>query len=489
MPPTSGNLLAASLARYSSQRQPCCVWPSRLDATTAILQVSDVDQLANRVEALKGVFMRVGLFKAQTPDCCSVDILTTTSSFLRFILCVFVNVGKFFTVVCTLLCFFVAPWATVVGLGVRCGRRCKQLLYQRSAVNAPSEARTHKLCFNFMFRSRRSCLIKRLTRISTNEAPRTVEAVLRRLELSDLETLSVSVENHGAAETSCILLPMGETLRPGYGFSAMPHVLFCQLWRWADLHQHQSNELRRLPNCHSSQDPVYICANPYHWSRLYKPDTPPPPYTLHPQELSKVEDDASIPSDSVSPDSRFSSNLSGSSISSQPWCKLAYWELSDRVGRLLPVSQSVVNVFADLPRSDGLCLQTLTDSQVTNNLSVKQTRTKIGKGVTIFKEDHEVWVYNRSEYPVFVNSPTLDPPNTDKLTVYKLLPGYSIKIFDFRKSKYNQRVQDSSSFRDGPFDPNAVRISFAKGWGNSRYSRRFITSCPCWLEVMFHVNR
>ncbi|GFY44884.1 mothers against decapentaplegic homolog 6 [Trichonephila inaurata madagascariensis] len=431
--------------------------------------------------------MRKVLFIAQKRDCSLPDILTATPSFLFFILCVFVNVGKFFTVLCTFLCLFVAHWATVVRLGVRCGRRCKQLLYQRSTVNAPSEARTHKLCFNFMFRSRRSCLIKRLSRISTNEAPRTVEAILRNLELSDLETLSVSVESQGAVETSCIPLPMGEALQPGFGLSAMPHVLFCQLWRWADLRQ--PNELTQLPNCHTSQDPLYICANPYHWSRLCKPDTPPPPYTTHPQELPKVEEDTSIPSDPVSPDSRFSSNLSGSSISSQPWCKLAYWELSDRVGRLLPFSQSVVNVFADLPHSDGLCLQTLTDSQVTNNLSVKQTRTKIGKGLTIFKMDHEVWVYNRSEYPMFVNSPTLDPPNTEKLTVYKLLPGYSIKIFDFKKSRYNQRVRDSSSFKDGPFDPNAVRISFVKGWGSSRYSRRFITSCPCWLEVMFHVNR
>ncbi|CAL1265690.1 unnamed protein product [Larinioides sclopetarius] len=327
---------------------------------------------------------------------------------------------------------------------------------------------------------KRSCLIKRLSRISTNEAQRSVESILRRLELADLETLAVSVESVGTEETPCIPLPMGEEYWP-----AKPHVLFCQLWRWADLHP--SHELRRLPNCQTSQDPLYICANPYHWSRLYKPDTPLPPYSTLPQELPKVEDDTSIASDPVSPESRFSSN-SGSSESSQPWCKIAYWELSDRVGRLLPVSQSVVNVFADLPHSDGLCLQTLTDSQVTTNTSVLQTRTKIGQGVTIFKEDHEVWVYNRSKFPVFVNSPTLDPPNTEKLTVFKLQPGYSIKIFDYERSKYNQRVRDSSTQKNGPFDQNAVRISFAKGWGNSRYSRRYITCCPCWIEVMF-VNR
>ena len=48
-----------------------------------------------------------------------------------------------------------------------------------------------------------------------------------------------------------------------------PHLLCCQIWRWPDLNQ--SSELKRLPVCHSAKDPVYICCNPYHWSRLCKP--------------------------------------------------------------------------------------------------------------------------------------------------------------------------------------------------------------------------
>lgn len=182
-------------------------------------------------------------------------------------------------------------------------------------------------------------------------------------------------------------------------------------------------------------------------------------------------------------------SVSGSSDSPQPWCNIAYWELSNRVGRLLPVCQPVINVFADLPHGDGLCLETLAQSRFTDNPSVLQTRSKIGQGITIFREDQQVWVYNRSEFPVFVNSPTLDPPNTENLTVYKVLPGYCIKIFDYERSLYNQRLHDPSLLKDGPFDPYAVRISFAKGWGSSKYSRRFVTSCPCWLEVIFRVNR
>lgn len=115
-----------------------------------------------------------------------------------------------------------------------------------------------------------------------------------------------------------------------------------------------------------------------------------------------------------------------------------------------------------------------------------------------------VWLYNRTDHPIFVNSPTLSPPpasttttTTTSLTstlpsnvctVYKVPPSYSIQIFDFEKSRLYERLRDSSRQSDGPFDPYSIRISFAKGWG-STYSRQYITSCPCWLEVLLQVPR
>ena len=124
-------------------------------------------------------------------------------------------------------------------------------------------------------------------------------------------------------------------------------------------------------------------------------------------------------------------------------------------------------------------------------------------------ESGGVWLYNRTDHPIFVNSPTLGPPpssttsttttsttTTTSLTsslpsnvytVYKVPPSYSIQIFDFEKSRLYKRLRDSRT-SDGPFDPNSIRISFAKGWG-SNYSRQYITSCPCWLEVLLEVPR
>ncbi|XP_022252336.1 mothers against decapentaplegic homolog 6-like isoform X3 [Limulus polyphemus] len=317
-----------------------------------------------------------------------------------------------------------------------------------------------------MFRPKRNTLVKRLWKqrilnyFAEDEASCSLEnqedlemksaihSMLKRLKEPQLERLVQAVETHGADISGCVLVPRGD-LRFGRQTSA-PHVLCCRLWRWPDIQQ--PFELKRLNWCQTVNDPLYICCNPFHWSKLYKPG-----------------------------------NSSGTLSSQQPWCTLAYWELRSRVGRLFPVHKNAINVFYDLPHGDGLCISALTNTEKIRNNSILQTRQKIGLGVTLSKEEEGVWVYNRLQFPLFVNSPTLDLPNTRPLTVHKVLPGYSIKIFDYEKSKCYQCLEEIK-LSDGPFNHHAVRISFAKGWG-PKYERQCITSCPSWLEVMFSVNR
>lgn len=97
--------------------------------------------------------------------------------------------------------------------------------------------------------------------------------------------------------------------------------------------------------------------------------------------------------------------------------------------------------------------------------------------------DGGVWVYNRTENAIFVNSPTLDDPLRPNFSVIKVLPGYSIQVFDYAKSNLYERLRPENL---GPFDPYSIRISFVKGWGNN-YSRQVVTNCPCWLEILLTV--
>ena len=102
-------------------------------------------------------------------------------------------------------------------------------------------------------------------------------------------------------------------------------------------------------------------------------------------------------------------------------------------------------------------------------------------GVTLSREDDGVWAYNRSEWPVFVNSPALEDPDARSyLMVYRVPPGHCLNIYS---EAARRRAPTVSKPHFGPVDPNSVRISFAKGWG-PKYSRQEVTSCPTWLEIL-----
>lgn len=184
------------------------------------------------------------------------------------------------------------------------------------------------------------------------------------------------------------------------------------------------------------------------------------------------------------------------------WCSVAYWEQRTRVGRLYPAFDPSLNIFYDLPQGTGLCLSQLHANAYhtrrdargggggggSNSSSVQQIRSKIGYGIVLSREPDGVWVYNRSQHPVFVHSPTLDPPSAPGLSVTRVMPGYSLKVFDYERSSWMAEHGVKPESQEGPWDPHSVRISFAKGWGPC-YSRQFITSCPCWLEVLLNTHR
>uniref|UniRef100_A0A1Y1KHV7 Mothers against decapentaplegic homolog n=1 Tax=Photinus pyralis TaxID=7054 RepID=A0A1Y1KHV7_PHOPY len=330
----------------------------------------------------------------------------------------------------------------------------------------------------FMFRKRRSSLTRRLEKARkrrSDETSRTFEeaakGLLKKLNYDQLEILCTAVDSRGRDASNCVLLPPDN----------QPHVLCCRTWRWPEVHE--SGQLKRLPTCSSVTDPVYICCNPYHWSRICLPDSPPPPYTRFAMERLKPEDRAPSEVPLVCRDT-FPGSLTtdgeDSLMNPREWCKLAYWEMAQRVGPLYPVEMPSVNVFGDIPFGDGLCLKTLALHSFSPPDPVCRTRCKIGLGVTLSREDDGIWVYNRSENPVFVNSLTLEDPESPSPT--KVPAEHCLCVFDPIKAAY-QNFGWSFTNCYGPVDPNSVRISFVKGWGR-HYSRQEITSCPCWLEIL-----
>lgn len=186
------------------------------------------------------------------------------------------------------------------------------------------------------------------------------------------------------------------------------------------------------------------------------------------------------------------------------------------MGRLYPAYEPWLNIFYDLPQGTGLCLGQLHANAYhsrredpgshgssalnghhshgggggggNNSSIVQQIRSKIGFGIVLSQEPDGVWVYNRSQHPVFIHSPTLDPPSARGLSVKRVMPGFSLKVFDYEHSSWMAKHGVKPESQEGPWDPHSVRISFAKGWGPC-YSRQFITSCPCWLEVLLNNHR
>ncbi|XP_066540882.1 mothers against decapentaplegic homolog 6b [Hoplias malabaricus] len=330
-----------------------------------------------------------------------------------------------------------------------------------------------------------------------NQLKSATYALLKRLKENTLHALLEAVESGGGARSECVLVARGSA------HSAVttppPQLLLCRLYRWADV-QHAA-QLKALCECTSfgAQDGPLVCCNPYHYSRLCGPESPPPPYSrLSPSDehkpldlsdstLSYTETEAAS-SPNITQGEFSDASLSPDAPKQTHWCSVAYWEHRTRVGRLYPVYEPSVSIFYDLPQGTGFCLGQLSGERRSG--TAQRTRGKIGYGLLLSKEPDGVWAYNRSQHPIFVNSPTLEsgPAPRGLLLVRKVMPGYSIKVFDYERSALLLRQGVEPPLPDGPYDPNSVRISFAKGWGPC-YSRQFITSCPCWLEILLNNHR
>ncbi|XP_030233414.1 mothers against decapentaplegic homolog 6-like [Gadus morhua] len=367
--------------------------------------------------------------------------------------------------------------------------------------------------------------------LGEQELKNMVHALLKRLRENHLEALLKAIETKGGHPGECVMMPQSDA-----DIQSAPPFLLCKLYRWNDLQP--SAQLKVLCHCKSfhAVDSAQVCCNPYHYSRLCGPESPPPPYSVSHSDAHKPLESTQSYTETVPlhhnnhpqvPPRDYTDT--GTSIGSttsvdrrSQWCSVAYWEQRTRVGRLYAAREPSLGIFYDLPQGTGLCLGQLhadayqrrrrrgdgdgdgdsdpdgepaagADAQGARRggvaSGVRQVRDKIGHGIALSQEADGVWVYNRSQHPVFVHSPTLDLPGArGGLTVRRVVPGYSLKVFDYERSGWMEEHGVKPEGQEGPWDPRSVRISFAKGWGPC-YSRQFITSCPCWLEVLLSNHR
>uniref|UniRef100_A0A336L4U1 CSON003084 protein n=1 Tax=Culicoides sonorensis TaxID=179676 RepID=A0A336L4U1_CULSO len=111
--------------------------------------------------------------------------------------------------------------------------------------------------------------------------------LIGNLKEKQLETLYTAItmelgcnDDLTSVKSDCVLVKKGFQ-------TAEAHFIACQVWRWPNLQSHE--ELKRIPTCMSRQDPIYICCNPAHWSRVCETEAPPPPYNQIPMERLKDE--------------------------------------------------------------------------------------------------------------------------------------------------------------------------------------------------------
>ena len=171
----------------------------------------------------------------------------------------------------------------------------------------------------------------------------------------------------------------------------------------------------------------------------------------------------------------------------QNWCNIAYWELMQRVGRMYNATSECVDVYLELSHANGLCLGQLSNEKRPD--PVKRMRDHIGRGIQISCEDDGVWIYNHSDYPIFIQSPTLDFITKGRLpAVKKVQPSFSTRVFDFERCREMLECEKTPQSGNIPDDPFSFRVTVAKGWGPN-YTRQYPSSCSCWIEVFLNVSR
>lgn len=154
-----------------------------------------------------------------------------------------------------------------------------------------------------------------------------VKSLVKKLkktgQLDELEK-AITTQN---CNTKCVTIPRSLDGRLQVSHrKGLPHVIYCRLWRWPDLHSH--HELKAIENCEYAFNlkKDEVCVNPYHYQRVETPVLPPvlvPRHTEILTELPPLDDYThSIPENTnfpagIEPQSNYIPGMFSSSHSTQ----------------------------------------------------------------------------------------------------------------------------------------------------------------------------
>ncbi|XP_051539281.1 mothers against decapentaplegic homolog 2 isoform X5 [Myxocyprinus asiaticus] len=246
----------------------------------------------------------------------------------------------------------------------------------------------------------------------------------------------------------------------------LPHVIYCRLWRWPDLHSH--HELRAIETCEYAFNlkKDEVCVNPYHYQRVETPVLPPvlvPRHTEILTELPPLDDYTN----SIPENTNFPTGI-------------------EPPNNYIPETPPPGYISEDGEASDQQMNQSSPAELSPSTLS--PVNHGMGRGVRLYYIGGEVFAECLSDSAIFVQSPNCNQRyGWHPATVCKIPPGCNLKIFNNQEfaALLAQSVNQGFEAVYQLTRMCTIRMSFVKGWG-AEYRRQTVTSTPCWIEL--HLN-
>ncbi|XP_070131744.1 mothers against decapentaplegic homolog 2 isoform X6 [Equus przewalskii] len=298
-----------------------------------------------------------------------------------------------------------------------------------------------------------------------------VKSLVKKLKktgrLDELEK-AITTQN---CNTKCVTIPRSLDGRLQVSHrKGLPHVIYCRLWRWPDLHSH--HELKAIENCEYAFNlkKDEVCVNPYHYQRVETPVLPPVLVPRHTEILTELPplDDYTH---SIPENTNFPAGIEPQS-------------------NYIPETPPPGYISEDGETSDQQLNQSM-DTGSPAELSpttLSPVNHSLGRGVRLYYIGGEVFAECLSDSAIFVQSPNCNQRyGWHPATVCKIPPGCNLKIFNNQEfaALLAQSVNQGFEAVYQLTRMCTIRMSFVKGWG-AEYRRQTVTSTPCWIEL--HLN-